>query len=130
MKKSTRNWLLAGGAAAVVIGGGYYLYKRNQPAVPAGQLTAGTPVTTFTNGQKYTIAAPTPQGITTQADLANALISAGWNSTPTILLFNGQGAAPAGFPTQIAANGYIAQGVWGGASGSAVPAGVVAVVSA
>jgi len=128
MKKSTRNWLIAGGAAAVAGGVGYYFYVKSKPAVPVAQLTPGTPVTTFTTGTKYAFVAPTPAGITDAASLTTALQGAGWANV-AVPFFNGAGVNPiVGAP--VSAGGYGATGVWNGANGTAVPSGVVAVVTA
>lgn len=127
MKKSTKTLLIVGGAVGVIAIGSYAYAQAHKPAaVPAGTLPAGsiTPTASFATGQKYTFAAPIPAGITDTGTLANALAAAGWTNV-TIPYFMGNGAVPAGFP-QLGANGYIAIGTWNGASGAAVPTGVVA----
>jgi hypothetical protein len=126
MTKKQRTWLWIGAGAAVLLAGGVAYAQMHKPAVPAGTLPAGsiTPVASFSKGQKYTFAAPTPAGITAASDLATALTNAGWSSV-TVPYFGGAGTVPAGF-TAVSANGYIATGTWGGADGTSVPSGVVA----
>ena len=127
MKKSTKTLLIVGGAIGVVAIGGYAYAQAHKPAaVPAGALPAGsvTPVSSFTQGQKYTFAAQIPAGVTSSPLLATALASAGWTNV-TVPYFAGGGAVPAGFP-QLGPLGYVAVGTWTGATGTAVPSGVVA----
>jgi hypothetical protein len=125
MKRNTRNLLIGGAVVAAAVGGVVW-YKKAYPATTPGSLPAGsiTPVTSFMKGQKYTFAAQTPGGIADTAALTAALAAAGWTNV-NVVYFGGTGTIPAGFP-QVAANGYIATGVWNGASGSAVPNAVVA----
>jgi hypothetical protein len=127
MKRSTRNWLIGGGVVAAAAAGIWYYekYKVPAPAVPSGQLTAGsiTPVTTFTPGVKYTFIAMVPVGIKDTAALTTALTAVGWTS-PNVLYFMGSGTLPQGFEGN--AGSYAATGVWSGAANAPVPAGVIA----
>jgi len=122
MKRSTRNWLIGGGVLAAIAGGVWYYEKYKAPSVPAGQLTAGTPVTQFTNGQTYTFAASVPSGVSDVNSLVTALKQAGWTSVG-ILFFNGNGVTPGGL--QGSGSSYVAIAKYNGQSGP-VPNGVVA----
>ncbi len=131
MTKKTKTYMVIGGVtlAALAVGGIAYAHSKAAatPPVPAGQLPAGTPTTTFTAGTKYTFAAVVPAGITDQAALVTALNTAGW-STPAVIYFgpSNTGTIPGGL--QAGPTGYVATGTWQGPA-SSVPPGVVAVVS-
>jgi hypothetical protein len=130
MKRSTRNWLIGGGVLAAIAGGVWYYEKYKAPSVvPTGQLTTGTPVTQFTNGQIYTFAASVPSGVTSALSLVNALAAAGW--TGIGILFFGPGPNPGVVPGGLEANtsSYVAIGKFNGQSGP-VPNGVVALQGA
>jgi hypothetical protein len=127
MKRSTKNLLIAGVVVGAAVGGVVWYQKAYAaPAVPTNPLPAGsiTPVTSFTNGTKYTFLAQIPTGVSDSTTLTNALTAAGWTNV-NVLYFMGTGTIPAGFPA-IATNGYAASGTWNGTSGAGVPAGVVA----
>lgn len=123
MKKTTKYVIGGTALAALAVGAVVYTMKQNKQApVPSAPVLGPTNV--LHKGRAYTFAAMTPANITTSSDLMNALIGAGWCSGVTINFFNGQGDSGQ-FP--INASGYVASGVWCGADGTAVPAGVVAV---
>jgi hypothetical protein len=130
MTKKTKTYMIVGGVAvaALAVGGiAYARMKAVAPPVPAGQLPAGTPATTFTAGTKYTFAAVLPAGATDQATLVTMLHTAGWQ-TPAVIFFGPTNTGT--IPTGLEANtsGYVATGIWQGPA-TPVPAGVIAVVS-
>ena len=127
MTKKTKMWLAVGAGALVLGGGGYYLYRRNMSAssTPA-QLPPGTPVTSLTSGVRYQFAALLPSGISDTSALETSLNAADWSDVH-IDFFMGTGNKGR-FP--IADTGYVATATWRGATGSAVPQGVVATVAA
>jgi hypothetical protein len=129
MTKSTRNLLIGGAVVAAAAGGlAFYEHQKHKTAVPAGQLPAGTPVTSFTTGTKYSFAAMIPSGIGDTAALQAALTTAGWQNA-NVIWFAGNGTSTGPFPTPNT-NGYVATGTWNGAANAPVPSGVVAVVIA
>jgi hypothetical protein len=128
MTKKTKTTLMWVGGAALVATVAAVIYEKNKApaAVPAGQLTPGTPVTAFTPGVKYAFASTIPAGITDSVSLTNALVAAGW-AVPQVVYFMGAGTLPAGF--QGNTTSYAATGTWSGAANTPVPPGVVAMVS-
>lgn len=127
MTKKTKMWLIGGVAAAAVVAGGVYVYEKNKTAPPAAPaaLPSGAPVTAFTAGQSYKFAALLPSSINDTSALETALTNAGWKDV-NILYFMGTGDSG---PFPVNTSGYVAQGTWNGASGTALPSGVVAVVA-
>lgn len=122
MKKTTKYVIGGTALAALAIGAVVYTMKQSkQTPVPSAPVLGPTNV--LHKGRSYSFAAMTPANITDSMSLQTALASAGWTSVD-ISFFNGQGDSGQ-FP--INASGYVASGIWGGADGTAVPQGVVAV---
>jgi hypothetical protein len=130
MTKKHKTYMIVGGVAlaALAVGGVAYAHSKAAASpVPAGQLPAGTPASTFTAGTKYTFAAVLPAGATDQATLVTMLHTAGWGA-PAVIFFGptNTGAIPLGL--QANTSGYVATGTWTGPA-TPVPAGVIAVIS-
>lgn len=137
MNKTTERFLWITGAAIGLLVVGKMAYAEGaksvpavppNPAPPAPPLTApATAASVFTKGTKYTFSAAVPQGVQTDVDLSNALVSAGWSNV-AIINFNGYGPVPTGF-VAILPGYYAASGVWTGADATPVPPGVFALAT-
>jgi len=135
MTKKQKTLAVVGGVAvaALVVGGVAYAMSKQQPAIPSGPSQPSlVPVTALTQGKNYGFSAQVSPGIGDAATLTNQLQAAGWTNVqieyfgPTA---NGV-APPAGLPFSIPGaigTAYVASGTWNGATGTAVPSGVVAV---
>lgn len=110
-------WVAGLAAGAVALGAGIaYAASKSEPA-PTPQSGSAVPSTQLTPGQKYLITAMTPTGITSDAELNNALTGAGWTQISVFVGFGEYGTPPS--------PAYVAIATWNGKSGPA-PAALTA----